>query len=519
LSESQYEYNIERRIVTGLITSTQFLQQLEEIFQSNYLQSKTAKLISSWCWRYYKKYEKAPGEHIQDIYFAETDKLDKETAEWIEDVLEDLSDDFDPEQFNISYLYDETEKYFKQRALIELSETIIQQAEQGDLLEAELSVASFSLPEKITGSAIHPLDAEPDKYRRAFESVSSPLITFPGDLGSFINDQLVQGGFVGFVGPDKVGKTFFMLELAMRAVMQGSNVALFEVGDMTEEDMLCRIGIYLTKRSDIPYYCQELYYPVLDCKHNQLGQCKRIVQNPNAVFVEADFDEIWAKEFEEYKPLIQEESNYRHCHWGSTHPEQNQPPGFRGALWYKKREAVSLLVWQDAVKAVEKFKKRYRRELDLFVYPSGMLRPKDIRNELDILNKKKGYMPRVVLVDYPDVMEADDHRRDRRDKVNQIWQAGRRLSQEYQCLVVYATQSDSGGYSKKLLDRTNFSEDKRKNAHVTAMLGMNQTDEERVKGVLRLNKIVIRRGHFDSRKVCTVLQRLEMGRPFLGSFF
>jgi len=517
MSESQY---IERRVLTGMIVSTPYLQQLEDIFQSKYLQSRTAKTLSLWCWEYYKKYERAPQKHIQDIYFQKLQEgLDKDQAEWIEELLEDLSDDFDPEQFNIEYLFDETEKYFRQRAIIELSEKITTQAEQGEITDAEAAIGTFNAPEKLTGTAVQPLDADPKKYRRAFESVSTPLITFPGDLGTFLNDQLIQRAFVGFVGPDKVGKTFFMLELAMRAITQGSNVALFEVGDMTEEDMLCRIGIYLTKRSDMPCYCNELYYPVLDCVHNQLGKCKRRVKNEHAVFAQEDFKKIWEKKFEEYKELVNEASRYKPCHFGSTHPEQNTSPRFKGALWYKKRKSVKPLTWQDAVLAVEKFKKRYKRELDLFVYPSGMLRPKDIRTELDILNKKKGYVPKVVLVDYPDVMESDDFKLDRRDKTNQIWQAGRRLSQEYKCLVVYTTQSDAGGYSKRLLDRTNFSEDKRKNAHVTALFGMNQKDEDRVKGILRLNKILVRRGHFDQREVCNILQCLRMGRPFLGSFF
>ena len=512
---------IERRIVTGLITSTDFLEEISYTFKSKYLQSTTARTLAHWCFEYWERYKTAPGKEIESIFFHKTKNLEQATVEWIEDVLDSLAGEYSSEQFNLQHLLRETNQYFKQQALLGLSETVKDLVQQEELSEAESVVSGFNSPDTPTGTAISALDADPVRYKKAFTATGKSLITFPGDLGIFINEQLIQGAFIGITGQDKVGKSFFMLELAMRAIMQGSNVALFEVGDMTEEDMLCRIGVYLTQRSDMPGYCEEIHIPVLDCIQNQLGKCKKHVKNPSSIFAQEEFKDIQKKEYEEYIELLDREYGYKHCHYCSTYPEQQGILKFKGALWYTKRPPVQPLIWQDAVSAVEKFKKRYKRNLDLFIYPSGMLRPKDIKTELNILNKKKGYMPKVILVDYPDVMESDNPRLDVRGKTNQIWQAGRNISQEYHCLVIYTTQSDTAGYSKNasLLDRTNFSEDKRKNAHVTAMFGLNQTDNDRAKGILRLNKILVRKGRYDQRKVCHILQRLEIGRPFLGSFF
>jgi len=53
------------------------------------------------------------------------------------------------------------------------------------------------------------------------------------------------------------------------------------------------------------------------------------------------------------------------------------------------------------------------------------------------------------------------------------------------------------------------------------MYGLNQDKDGREKqiGVLRINELVKREGGFDTSFIVTVLQRLELGRPFLGSYY
>jgi len=97
----------------------------------------------------------------------------------------------------------------------------------------------------------------------------------------------------------------------------------------------------------------------------------------------------------------------------------------------------------------------------------------------------------------------------------------RGLSQERHVLVVTATQADSESYERKRLTMSNFSEDKRKLSHVTAMYGLNQDPQGREKklGILRINEIVVREGEFSNDREVWVLQDLAAGRPFLESFF
>jgi hypothetical protein len=85
------------------------------------------------------------------------------------------------------------------------------------------------------------------------------------------------------------------------------------------------------------------------------------------------------------------------------------------------------------------------------------------------------------------------------------------------CLVITATQAAASSYDHATQRLSDFSEDKRKYAHCTAMYGLNQTDQEKKIGLMRLNELVVREGDYDRSTTISVLQRLQMGRVFLGS--
>lgn len=85
-------------------------------------------------------------------------------------------------------------------------------------------------------------------------------------------------------------------------------------------------------------------------------------------------------------------------------------------------------------------------------------------------------------------------------------------------MIVTATWSDAASYDKNTLSLSNFSEDKRKYGHVTAMYGLNMNEEEKRIGIMRFNELVIREGAFERMNQVRVLQCLAIGRPLLDSF-
>jgi len=122
----------------------------------------------------------------------------------------------------------------------------------------------------------------------------------------------------------------------------------------------------------------------------------------------------------------------------------------------------------------------------------------------------------VVVIDYADIllMESGD---DNRNKINECWKQLRRLSQTWHCLVITATQSDAASYTAGTMGRQHFSEDKRKLAHVTGMIGLNQTEDEKEEAIMRLNWIARRESHYVERKCIYVVGCLPIANPAIKS--
>jgi hypothetical protein len=156
--------------------------------------------------------------------------------------------------------------------------------------------------------------------------------------------------------------------------------------------------------------------------------------------------------------------------------------------------------------------------LRMVCHPSGSLTADGLRGQL-LEWASQGWVADVVVLDYADILATPNVGRDGRDGVNENWKALRRLSQELHCLVYTATQCDTPGYDSKVLTRRNFSEDKRKLAHVTGMFGLNQTVPEARRGMMRVNWVVSRETAFKETDVCHVAGCLAIGRPAIFSTF
>jgi replicative DNA helicase len=150
--------------------------------------------------------------------------------------------------------------------------------------------------------------------------------------------------------------------------------------------------------------------------------------------------------------------------------------------------------------------------------PISTAKVSDIRLEIDE-QIKHGWIPDVIVIDYADILapETGTSGLDFRHQTNETWKALRRLSQDYHCLVITATQSDARSYDGKLLTMSNFSEDKRKLSHVTGVVGLNQSPEEKKNGIYRLNWVVLREGVYLEQNCITVAGCLGIANPAMIS--
>jgi hypothetical protein len=356
-----------------------------------------------------------------------------------------------------------------------------------------------------------------ERLRQAFERTTRPVVQYPGDFGQMVNRHLIRDGFVAFMGPEKRGKTFMLLDLAFRGLRQKSNVAFFSAGDLTEDQTLRRIGVYLARRSDDPAFCQPYWRAVGDCVWNLFDTCERKDRNCSfGAFNEGALEKEGMAErgFETLETLVEQSKRlptYQPCDSATC---TNRV----GTVWLIKEPEKEPLSGGEAVDRAARFFKSYRRRFKLATYASDTLTCAEILDCLTEWERADDFVPDEIIVDYADIMTAPIN--EFRHRQDAIWKGLRRISQEKHCLVVTATQTNADSYVRTNLSLSNFSEDKRKYAHVTAMWGLNQDPKGREKelGILRINEIVIREGPFKSENSVAILQDLRAGRPFLEGF-
>lgn len=502
ISRTKINKSIERRILIGMIVSSQFLKEVRELYRHDFFKNKHAGIIVKWCFDYYNQYEKAPMQHIQDIYDTEEVRLDEDASKYVENLLSSLSDDYaESENFNVGYLLDEATKHFKTRSLELLGTGILEYTRNGDTEGAEELYSTYKKVERIGTVGVDPF-SDDDKIRRAFESGADPLFRMPGAFGNMINHQLIRTGFVAFMGPEKRGKSFWGDEFALRALRGRCNVALFDMGDMDEDERRCRLFASYAGRPVQKYTNTNIYrVPVVDCVHNQNDTCDK---EERKCFVGL---------YDNGKRLAPEEAKalgYIPC---------SSCIGIKGVPFYENQEK-ELLSWQEAIEIGKQVLSRYKgKRMKLSCHENSSVSAKGINSILETWKYFEDFVPDVIVVDYADIMAPEDSKQMKRDQENDRWKALRGLAQRWKSLVITFTQSDANSYDKENIGLGNFSEDKRKYGHVTAMYSLNQTDDERENGIMRIGEMVVRKGPTNRKKKTHILECRSIGKIYTGSYF
>ncbi len=200
----------------------------------------------------------------------------------------------------------------------------------------------------------------------------------------------------------------------------------------------------------------------------------------------------------------------------------NHTPGeqFASAV-VEERSVEEPLDWRTAVRAAERVMRRTKSKksfLRLSCHPNSTLSITGMRAILATW-EREDWSPDVIVIDYADILAPPVGETDIREKINTNWKQMRAMSQSLHCLVVTASQTDARSYDATTIGRSHFSEDKRKLAHVTGMLGINTTPEEKIDGVQRLNWVVLREGEYSEGQCVHVAGCLAIANPAIRSTF
>lgn len=514
MRKREAQNSIERQILIGMITSDEYLARIAPIHHIDYYSGSMARMVAGWCVEFFRDYGKAPHSTIESIFeaHATNGSADDETMVTIDTFLRSLSREYEQaEKFNLEYLTDKTVAYYRGQALRAVATNLDTLLTQGRLEEAEQIVASYrTVMAQTEYQGRNPID-DPELIRSSFEQESEPLFKYGGAFGRLINHDLCRDSFVGIMAPEKRGKTWMLTDIVLTAASQRCNVAFFQAGDMTDHQQIRRIHIHLAGRSHKERYCGEVFVPVYDCVRNQQDVCEnRHRRNSSGGLGYDPLDgEMTVEEM-----LSSSTDGYVPC----DHCRRRNPKAYEPSIWYEKRK-VDPLTWREAYKRGRRFRHLMGgQRIKLSSHANRTLSVGKIRTILDLWEQVEGFVADVIVIDYADIMAPESGRAEYRHQQNETWQALRALSQERHCLLVTATQADSASYSQKSLSLKNFSEDKRKYAHVTSMLALNQTQVEKRLGVMRISQLVVRDDEFDISRQVHILQCLQIGRPVLGSF-
>ena len=460
MKRRKLDSNVERRIAAGLIESSAFLASARSSLSLDDIEQPHFKKVVSWCFNYYDRHKKAPGKNMETMFYrwAESGRGKAVDVDAVQEFLSSLS--LDVEDSNIGYMLDTLQGYVTERRLKRLVATVEDNVFSGDVDAAISEINGFRSINVNSSGGVDPFK-DRQAWKQAFTAHSAPLLTFHGDAGRFLGSAFCREGLIGIQAPEKRGKTWWCLEFIARALRERRKVAFFEVGDLSENQVLMRLAVRLLGQPMWKSQCGVLKIPV----------------------------------------------------------GINITDGMKGKLRVQcmKKKCMSPVSYYSAIEGLKRFSRGCALSvgspsLMVACYPTGTMAVKDIDKVLQGWVVEKGFVPDIVVIDYADILAPERKNLMGRDAVNESWAAMRRLAQERRLLVISPTQADADSYDRWIMGMRNFSEDKRKLSHVTGMLGLNQTEVEKKLMVSRLNWLVLREESHNPRRCLYVGQCPPLGR-------
>ncbi len=212
---------MERKIIIGLITNTEFCQGIKSIWNPLFIESITAKRLSIWCWEYFDKYSKAPGKDIEGIFQSKIkiDNLPEDISEDIAEILEGLSKEYE-EYPNLDFLLEETKSYFSSRHLSIHTQQVEALRSSGKISEAQKMMLEFK-PLILSKVSL-------DSFILTVEAIRKKAIPQPSVL---MSSWLREGQITIIYGNHGTGKSLITLTVAYLLGLEDYDTKDCEIGE------------------------------------------------------------------------------------------------------------------------------------------------------------------------------------------------------------------------------------------------------------------------------------------------
>lgn len=455
MKSTKYDGRDLRRVLVGMVTDRTVCARIAARWEPPGLfDSQHANLIGQWCVRHLAKYGRPLASEIEGIFeqWASKPNANESAVKRVERFLADMSDERDAQGDPppADYVLDCADRYFNSVRIRAEIEKVEDHLDRGETRQAHETMTGSARVELGTGSLVKPAE-DYDVWRAAFDrDEQRQLVSYPDRLDRFLGKAMVRDSLVAFMGPDKSGKSFWLLDLAFRGIRARCRVGFFEVGDMGQAVVMLRLGMRASRR---PRHGGTVKVPI-------------------------------------------------------------------GVTWEGEVETKSVrhdgtLTAAEAFKAFQKTA-RGKDVFRLSCHPNSSISVAGIGSIVRDW-EREDWTPDIVVIDYADILAAPSGYREVNDQIDQTWKELRRLSQELHCLVATATQSSALAYRGGTLGRRHFSGRKTKLAHVNGMIGINVTDDDKAKGLTRLNWVVKRDGAYREAVSMPVAGSLRIANPAIRS--
>ena len=372
-----------------------------------------------------------------------------------------LSDDYeDMADFNVQYATDEAERYLKGRSLELLKDKLTSALIDDDPIKGEAAVANFLRVGKPDGDTVDILH-DPQQIIDAYTLEDEVLFRFPGAMRDTVG-PLLRGDLSAFIGKPKGKKSFALMFAAQTAIEQGCKVAYF-TWEMRGRQLVRRTWQSFTNKPP--------------------------------------------------KDMVLDMPEFSLVSSGSKTEDAQYDVQLR-------KVSVPAIDLTETEEMQSKLRKRFGLgDLRMVTFPAYSATVEDMVAQLDAMAWYENFVPDLVIVDYADIIKPSKGAgTEYRHQLDSIWKGLRALAQMRKIHVMTASQTNRAGL-KGDIELEHIAEDMRKLTHVSILLALNQTPEEREVGIMRVKTLLNRDDDIRNDGEAVVLQQLGVGRFHLDSKF
>lgn len=453
-------------IICGLISNDDFIRKVYTVCNPMHFKNDSAKIIAKLCVDYYLESgdkKEAPKKDIHDLININKEDFEDE-ASIVLSYLNHILKDYAKEKFNINYFVDKTFNYMQLQALEDLSEKLRIAVKRKDLIGARrLTTQNIKEIYKKTEETVSLRDK--DFGHCIFNLKKERMDFFVGDLKRYMS-PIERGKVIAMLGPGKRGKSSWLLEWAFQGLLSYHNVIFFSL-EMEKEEVETRFIQRITGMEYDPGWDskkkKEYIMPLLDCKHNQDGSCKRRECTSIGTCVVDGLGQTM-----EYDPKIkhtvciacQGTKRFKPTTWNTI---------VKKPILTKKYLDNHLKYFKSAIN---------KADLKIVSFPIGTANISDLEAVLDDLEAYKNWVPDVIVVDYVGILKEDPKLGEKRHRIGENWRELSRMTKVRNCLTISAAQGNRISSRKDKITEEDIGEDYSIFQTVDALIAINEVVEK-----------------------------------------